>query len=169
MKASVKLSMIAAISLAIIVLSITTIVSYAKPNDKGFGLLAATSNDDVNDFNGIGLQKMLRYRFFPPGKGLGLIKAVELSEEFKNRVIDILESDENTSKLLSDGYNVTLLRPIIKLVVQGDGSVALKVVEVQVTLYKKGEGVVHVLVDYDDGKVIKIWEPKYCECKCLSS
>lgn len=160
-----KVSLLVIISLAIIAISMVTVVMYAQPNKKGLGI-ASNGVDDSKNFE---VQKMIRYRYLPPGKGLGLIKNVELSEEFKNNILDILGSNENTSKLLDEGYEVTLIRPIIKLVVLGDGSVVLKVVEVQVTLYKKGEGVFQVLIDYEAKEVVNIFGQKYCKCASSTS
>lgn len=49
-----------------------------------------------------------------------------------------------------------MIRPIVKLYVQGDGNVILRSTEAMVTLFKKGEGIVRVLVDIENNKVIKI-------------
>ncbi|MEM0361132.1 MAG: hypothetical protein QXY36_03850 [Sulfolobales archaeon] len=171
-KVGLKLPIIAAISIAIVALSMATIVTYAKPNN-GLGYVALIGAEEVSKGWGLGLQKMLKYqRILPPGIGLGLsVKSpFELSEEFKNKVLKILEANETTKNLLDQGYNITVIRPIIKLVVQGDGSIMLKVAEVRVDLYKKGEGVVHVIVDYYKGEVINIlYGLKIRECKCVTT
>uniref|UniRef100_A0A7C5XMP2 Uncharacterized protein n=1 Tax=Ignisphaera aggregans TaxID=334771 RepID=A0A7C5XMP2_9CREN len=84
------------------------------------------------------------------------LQAIEISEEYKAKVIEILNNDVDTKKLLENGYNITLIRPIVKLYVQGDGSVILRSTEAMATLFKKGEGIVRVLVDIENSKVIKI-------------
>ncbi len=81
---------------------------------------------------------------------------VEVSEEYRSRVLEILSSDEDVAKLLSEGYNVTLVKPIIKAYVAADGAVALKASQALVTLVRKGEGVAVALVDLEQGKVVKL-------------
>ena len=81
---------------------------------------------------------------------------VEISEEYRSRVLEILSSDEDVAKLLSEGYNVTSVRPVIKAYIAADGTVTLKASQALVTLVKKGEGVAVALVDLDQGKVVKL-------------
>jgi len=81
---------------------------------------------------------------------------VEVSEEYRNKVLEILSNDEDVAKLLSEGYNVTSVKPIIKAYVAADGTVALKASQALVTLVKKGEGVAVALVDLEQGKVDKL-------------
>jgi len=80
---------------------------------------------------------------------------MEVSEEYTSKVLDILKSDPDTSKLLSDGYNVTAVRPIVTLSVAGDGSVNLRASQAIVTLRKDTSWAV-VRVDVAQGKVISI-------------
>jgi len=81
---------------------------------------------------------------------------VEVSEEYRSRVLEILGSDEGVAKLLSEGYNVTSVRPVIKVYVAADGTVTLKASQALVTLVKRGEGVAVALVDLEQGKVVKL-------------
>jgi hypothetical protein len=81
--------------------------------------------------------------------------AVEVSEEFTSKVLDILKSDPDASKLLSDGYNVTAVRPIVTLSVAGDGTVTLRATQAVVTLRKDSSWAV-VRVDVAQGKVVSI-------------
>jgi hypothetical protein len=80
---------------------------------------------------------------------------VEVSEEFTSKVLDILKSDPDASKLLSEGYNVTAVRPIVTLSVAGDGTVTLRATQAVVTLSKDSSWAV-VRVDVAQGKVISI-------------
>ena len=91
---------------------------------------------------------------------------VELSEEFKQKVVEILKSDTDTSALLSSGYNITCIEPILRLVVQGDGSVTMKVTKVIVLMVKPGEGKALAYVDLETGTVEKLVK---CEVKVKSS
>lgn len=171
-KVGLKLPVIAVISVAIIALSMASIVTYAKSNN-GLGYQATAEAEGASKGWGLGLQKMFKYQhMFPPGIGLGLSmkSPFELSEEFKNKVLKILEANETTKNLLDQGYNIVAIRPTVKLVVQGDGSIVLKVAEVRVDLYKKGEGIVHVIIDYYNSKVVNIlWGLKIHECKCATT
>jgi len=81
--------------------------------------------------------------------------AVEVSEEFASKVVSILQSDQDAAKLLSEGYNVTAIRPVIALSVTGDGSVTLRASQAVVTLRKDASWAV-VRVDVAKGKVISI-------------
>ena len=80
---------------------------------------------------------------------------MEVSEEYTSKVLDILKSDPDASKLLSDGYNVTAVRPIVTLSVAGDGTVTLRATQAVVTLSKDSSWAV-VRVDMAQGKVISI-------------
>jgi len=81
---------------------------------------------------------------------------VEVSEEYRSRVLEILSNDEDVAKLLSEGYNVTSVKPVIKAYVTADGTVTLKASQAIVTLVKKGEGVAVALVDLEQSKVVKL-------------
>ncbi|MCC6046824.1 MAG: hypothetical protein LM571_01355 [Desulfurococcaceae archaeon] len=81
---------------------------------------------------------------------------VEVSEEYRSRVLEILSEDEDAAKLISEGYNVTAVKPIVKAYVAADRSVTLKASQALVTLVKKGEGVAVALVDLEQGKVVKL-------------
>jgi len=82
---------------------------------------------------------------------------VEVSEEFKERVTSIVSNDPDASKLLSEGYNITGIKPVIKAYVGADGTVSLKAVEAVVTLHKSGTGTALVIVNVEQGKVVKIY------------
>lgn len=80
---------------------------------------------------------------------------IEVSDEFTSKVKGILESDPDVSKLLSEGYNVTAIRPVITLSVAGDGTVTMKATRAVATLRKDSSwAIVHV--DVAQGKVISI-------------
>lgn len=88
------------------------------------------------------------------GHGLGMM--ITVSEEFKENVLNITESDSDVQQLLTDGYNVTNVRPIIETVVEGDGSVVTKATSAVVILQKDTTGYASVLVDIDAAKVTRI-------------
>lgn len=82
--------------------------------------------------------------------------AVEVSEEFKERVVSIATSDPDVSSLIDGGYVVSAVKPIIKLTVSGDGTVTARASSAVLVLRKNGEGRALVQVDVDQGKVVRI-------------
>ncbi|MDI9619391.1 MAG: hypothetical protein QFX33_01000 [Candidatus Nezhaarchaeota archaeon] len=91
------------------------------------------------------------------GKGLrGFCGFLEVSEEFKNKVMGIAESDGNVQDLLNDGYTVASIKPIVKAVVGEDGTVTLKATMAVVTLKKDAAGCAFVKVDVENAKVLEI-------------
>jgi hypothetical protein len=90
------------------------------------------------------------------GCGRGCYGSVEVSEEFKENATNIAKNDTDVQNLLNDGYNVTGVRPIIKTIVEGDGSVVTKATSAIVVLEKGTTGYASVLVDLEQGKVTKI-------------
>jgi len=80
---------------------------------------------------------------------------INVSEEFKENVINIAKSDPDVQDLLDAGYENMCVKPIIKATVQGNGDVTFKATSAIVTLRKNGSwATVHV--DLEAGKVTKI-------------
>jgi hypothetical protein len=82
--------------------------------------------------------------------------SIEISEEFKNNVVNIAKSDPDVQNLVSEGYNVTRIEPIIKTVVEADGSVVAKAKSAILMLRKDTSGVALVWVDVENSKVTRI-------------
>jgi hypothetical protein len=89
------------------------------------------------------------------GRG-GPGQLIEVSEEFKTNVVNIAKNDEDVQKLLSEGYNVTDVRPIISSIVAGNGDVTTKATEAVVMLQKDTTGRAVVWIDVEEGKVTRI-------------
>lgn len=83
---------------------------------------------------------------------------VIVSDEFKQKVIGILQQDPDTASLLEQGYNVTEVKPIITMIVGGDGSITLKATKAIAILCKNSAGRVLVYIDVDVGKVLAIYK-----------
>ena len=82
---------------------------------------------------------------------------VELSDEFKSRVLEIAGNDEDVQSLLSSGYEVKDIRLIhVKLTVQGNGQVAMYADKVLLVLAKGDYNRAYVEIDFEAGKVIRI-------------
>lgn len=87
--------------------------------------------------------------------GIGRV-SVEISDELKQTVINILGSDSDASKLLSEGYNVTQILPThVKAVVGGDGTITLKVDKVVAVLTGNNSRAL-VYINLDSSSVEKI-------------
>jgi hypothetical protein len=87
------------------------------------------------------------------GRGFGFI---EVSDEFKENVLNIAKADSDVQALLNEGYNITQVRPIIKTIVEADGTVATKATEAIVMLEKDTTSRATALVDIEEAKVTQI-------------
>jgi len=81
---------------------------------------------------------------------------VEVSGEFRERVVSIIESDPDAKKLLDEGFNITDVRPVFKVIVQGDGSVAVRATGALAILRKGSTGLAVVSVDVEGARVTRI-------------
>jgi hypothetical protein len=86
----------------------------------------------------------------------GPFGAVEVSTAFQEKVTTIAENDTDVQTLINEGYNVTLVRPIIKTVVDEDGNVVTKATSAVVLLQKDTTGGASVLVDLEQERVTQI-------------
>lgn len=89
-------------------------------------------------------------------RGRGCYGFVEVSEEFKENVINIAKSDTDVQNLLNQGYNITGVRPIVKTIVEGDGTVVTKATSAILMLQKDATGRAVVTVDVENAKVTEI-------------
>jgi len=88
------------------------------------------------------------------GGGRGM--PITVSEEYKANVLNITESDSDVQALITEGYNVTGVRPIISTTVGADGTVTMKATTAIVSLEKNTTGRALVWVDVDQAKVTRI-------------
>jgi len=100
---------------------------------------------------------MLEWRVKGFGRGVPLRAfSVEVSDEFKAKILSILQSNDNTSSLLQQGYNVTRIIPVkFSFVIGGDGTVTIKVTQVVVELVKDSNRAA-VWIDVATGNILKI-------------
>lgn len=161
---------IIAIALAVTISSIAAVVIAMKGNDVGVRVrerLSYTLGNAANNEMPFNISQPM----IPPMKrfGRGFARPgiiVEVSEEFKQKVIEILELDPNTSALLANGYNITRIEPIIGFVVQGDGSVVMRATKAVVLMVKPGEGRALAYVNLETNTVEKLAK---CEVVTKSS
>jgi hypothetical protein len=112
------------------------------------GIVLPSWNEDCMEF-GRGGMRVGRH-------GFGGFGPIEVSEEFEQTVTDIAESDTDVQNLITEGYNVTSVRPIIKTVVDADGNVVTKATNAVVILEKDTTGHASVMVDIEEAKVTQI-------------
>ena len=88
--------------------------------------------------------------------GGGRNGSIEVSAAYNETVIEIVESDSDVQNLLSEGYTISAVTPIIKSVVEADGTVVTKASNAIVIMTKDTAGKASVWVDVTSGKVTKI-------------
>lgn len=91
------------------------------------------------------------------GWGARGLEAV-ISDEFKQKVVSILQKDSNVATLLNQGYNITNIKPIATMIVGGDGSVTFRATKAVVTLCNGNGGRAVVYVDVEGGKVLAVYK-----------
>jgi hypothetical protein len=89
-------------------------------------------------------------------RGFGGYGPIEVSEEFKQTVTNIAENDTDVQNLITDGYNVTSVRPIIKTVIDAEGNVVTNATSAVLMLQKDTTGHASVLVNVEEAKVTQI-------------
>jgi hypothetical protein len=87
------------------------------------------------------------------GGGSGGVRNIEISTEYTETVNAILEADTDVQTLIAEGYNVTSIRPIIKTVVEADGTILAKATTAVVTLQNGTSGYAVTDVDVLQAKV----------------
>lgn len=95
----------------------------------------------------------------PRGHGggfMGGMANIEVSSEYTANVNAILNDDSDVQNLISQGYNVTSINPIVKNVVEADGTIATKATTAVVFLQNGTSGYATVNVDVANAKVTQI-------------
>ncbi|MGD6851822.1 MAG: hypothetical protein ACQCN6_07175 [Candidatus Bathyarchaeia archaeon] len=84
------------------------------------------------------------HEFMDGMRGMGNI---ELSSEYNATINSILDSDTDVQSLISQGYSVTAIHPIIHNIIEGDGTLATKATTAIVLLDNGDSG--HSIVNVD--------------------
>jgi hypothetical protein len=125
----------------------------------------ANANGVTNDTNTIAnvtysdtAQYCAGARPFFGGRGFGGGRGmpITVSQEYKDNVINITESDTDVQALLTEGYNITGVRPIISTTIGADGTVTMKATSAIVMLSQGTTGRAFVWVDVEQAKVTRI-------------
>jgi len=124
------------------------------------GIVLTTYAADNGQENSNGFAEWINGRMMPGtcgwSRGWGRNGFIEVSEEYEENVINIAESDDDVRGLLTDGYSVTGVRPVIKFSVDADGDVVTKATSAIVMLEKDTTSYASVWVDLEEGKVTEI-------------
>jgi hypothetical protein len=89
-------------------------------------------------------------------RSMGGMGNIEVSSEYTATVNAILNNDTDVQKLITQGYNVTSINPIIKSVIGADGTVTAKATTAMVTLQNGTSGYAVASVDISQAKVTRI-------------
>jgi hypothetical protein len=102
------------------------------------------------------------------------IPMIEVSPEYNSTIMNVLESNQETSQLLTQGFNVKVISPLIKAYVNANGEVVLKATQAVVTL-TNGTAVYTYLVDISNNSVTLLSyhqissQGAECGCVCKST
>ncbi len=95
-----------------------------------------------------------------PGRGhggfMGGMGNIEVNSEYTANVTAILNSDTDIANLITQGYNVTSINPMVKNVIEGDGTIATQATTAIVTLQNGTSGYATAYVDLSQAKVTQI-------------
>lgn len=124
---------------------------------------SADLNGNVTNFPFFGMGGMMMgdvgfgggHRGHGPGF-MGDMGNIEISSEYTATVNGILNNDTDVQNLVTQGYNVTSIRPIIKSVIGADGTLTTKATKAMVTLQNGTSGFATVGVDISQAKVTQI-------------
>lgn len=92
-------------------------------------------------------------RGFGGGFGPG---AIQISADFTANVTNIAKSDSDVQNLLNQGYNITSIRPVITITIEGNGNVVTQASTANVLLQGNNGSRSFVVVDLSQAKVTKI-------------
>ncbi len=87
---------------------------------------------------------------------MGGIANIEVSTEYTANVNAILNNDTDVQNLISQGYNVTSINPVVKNVIQGDGTLVTQATTAIVTMQNGTSGYATVKVDVTNSAVTQI-------------
>ena len=90
------------------------------------------------------------------GGFMGGMGNIEVSSEYTANVNAILKADADVQNLISEGYNVTSIHPMVKSIVEADGTMVTKATTATVMLQNGTSGFATVGVDVENAKVTRI-------------
>jgi len=120
--------------------------------------LAADAGSQTQDIPLDGMPEMImgHQGFGRRHGGAGGMGNIEVSSEYTETVNTILENDADVQNLIAEGYKITSIRPVIKNVVEADGTLSAKATAAIVTLQDGASRYAVASVDITDAKVTQI-------------
>jgi hypothetical protein len=123
-----------------------------------------TTDNSPNDYNGFNGGPMImsepRFGIGPRGMercfGGFDTRTIQVSSDFTANVTNIVNNDSDMQNLLNQGYNITLIRPVISTTISGDGNIVTKASTANVLLQGNNGSRSFVVVDLTQAKVTKI-------------
>jgi len=126
----------------------------------------STASDNAAALQPWGMGMMMGIQGFeggPGGRGDrfgdgfgGQMGNIQASSAYNETVGNILGNDTDVQKLVSQGYNVTSIRPILSSTISADGTVTIKASTAIVTMQNGTSGFATVNVDITNAKVTQI-------------
>jgi hypothetical protein len=86
----------------------------------------------------------------------GMNSNIEVSSEYNSTVNTILSSDSDVANLISEGYTVSSINPIVKSIIGSDGTITTKASTATVIMQNGTSGIAKITVDVTNAKVTYI-------------
>ena len=81
---------------------------------------------------------------------------LQVSQDFTTNVTNIAQNDSDVQNLISQGYNITAIHPIIQNVLNGNGAVTTQATTAIVMMQNGTSGYAQVTMDLSQAKVTQI-------------
>lgn len=139
----------------------------------GAGYVISAYAQDSNNNTTTNIQSVTPGMPWTPHKrGVLRIPAIEVSSEYNSTVMSVLESNSETSQLLSQGFSLKVVNPLIRAYVDANGEVILRATQ-SIAVLTNGTAVYTYLVDIS-GNTVKLISyhlvgAPQCECVCEST
>ncbi len=119
---------------------------------------SVSGNTASSPFEGPGM--MVMDRGFLGGRGHGRfggqMENIVISSAFNQTINNILGNDTDVQKLVSQGYNMTAIRPVITTTIAGDGTLTTKATSATLAMQNGTTGYAIVKIDVTNAKVTQI-------------
>lgn len=91
-------------------------------------------------------------------RGLGGFgaSAIQVSSDFTTNVTNVANNDSDVQNLLSQGYNITSIHPVISTTIDGNGNIVTKASTADVLMVGNNCSRAYLVVDLGQDKVTKI-------------
>ena len=125
------------------------------PNNGGLFITGDMGFGGPRGHGGFGGPRGMFAGNFSSGMMPGGFGSIQVSSDFTQNVTNIVQNDSDVQNLLTQGYNITSIRPVISTVIDGNGNVVTSATTANVIL-QSTTGRALVVVDLTQAKVTKI-------------